>query len=257
MGLYKWTHSRSELMFYQIILALVATPVVLFLGVNWSWLWLTLAITAIFNVCFVEAFTHRFCAHSAYKLSRPIEAILIVLSSVVPGTGSCAGWVANHIAHHKYSDTEKDPHSASHSTLWELLKGKYPNTGSIYSVRYLLDDPLHKSVHLYYVIWMAAWALIWFALFGLNGLYFGVLLPWAIGPLLSGIQNYTLHLHTIGNYRSFDTPDKSQNSPIGHLLSFGAAGWHNNHHAKPGRWNTAFKKYEFDISAWFIKMIKK
>lgn len=258
MKLWEYTRSRGEFMPLQVLLVVTLLPVLHYTTqLNYQWLWATLGVVAFFNICLIEAFAHRFCTHGAYQLSKPVEWLLAVLTSVVPGTGSTMGWAMIHAAHHQYSDTEKDPHSAQYSKFWELLVWRYPYTGTLHSVRYLARDPIHKSLHQYYVLWMLGWACLWYWLAGINGLMFIVLLPWALGPFLSTVQNYMLHAKAPLNYRSFDTPDHSQNSPSMHLLSFGACGLHNNHHAHPRSWNTVMKKGEVDTAAWFIRLIRK
>lgn len=258
MKFWEYTRSRGEFMPLQVLITLLATPfVVTHPDFNWGLLWTTFLIVGLFNVCLVEAFAHRFCTHGAYKLHKPMEWLLAILTSVVPGTGSTIGWTMVHTAHHQYSDTEKDPHSSRYSNFWDLLVWRYPYNGTMYSARHLTRDPVHKSLHQYYVLWMLSWLVMWYLLVGINGLFFVVLLPWSLGPILSTIQNYMLHTNSPFNYRNYDTPDNSQNSPAMHILSFGACGLHNNHHAKPREWSTVVKKGEFDTAAWFIGLIKK
>lgn len=257
MKLWELTRARGEAMPLQVIMALLFTGYVLAIDVSYWWLLVTVLIVAIFNICLVEAYLHRWCTHRAYVISKPMEYTLAFLASVVPGTGSTIGWATIHYAHHKHSDTEKDPHSAAHSSFWELLTWKYPYTGTLHSSKLLMADPFHRSLHKYYFIYMFTWAATWYAMAGIEGLYFVVILPWALGPFLSTVQNYYLHVGTKGTYRNFDTPDNSQNSIPMHILSFGACGLHNNHHAKPSSWKTSVKKGEVDVSAFFISLIKK
>jgi stearoyl-CoA desaturase (delta-9 desaturase) len=60
--------------------------------------------------------------------------------------------------------------------------------------------------------------------------------------------------HTWG-YRNFETKEESKNTWWLAILTFGE-GWHNNHHAKPGRWNFSHKWWEIDMSAWVIRLLK-
>jgi fatty-acid desaturase len=257
MKLWELTRSRGEAMPLQVVLTLLVTMGVVTLDINYWWLLITLVIVAVFNVCLVEAYLHRWCTHRSYELSKVAEYMLAFLACVVPGTGSTVGWVAIHSAHHRYSDTEKDPHSAMYTSFWKLLVWRYPYTGTLHSSRNLMGDRFHLSLHRYYFIYMAAWAGFWYSVLGIEGLYFIVLLPWAIGPLLSTIQNYFLHVKTIGTYRTFETSDNSQNSIPMHILSFGACGLHNNHHAFPNKPSTIVTPGEIDTAAMFISFISK
>jgi fatty-acid desaturase len=59
--------------------------------------------------------------------------------------------------------------------------------------------------------------------------------------------------HYIG-YRRYNTNDMSQNSWLASILSLGE-GWHNNHHANPGRWYQGETWWEIDPPAFMIKHI--
>lgn len=54
---------------------------------------------------------HRLWAHSAFKTTKWVETFLAVLTA---GTlqGPILAWASDHILHHKYTDKDKDPHSA-------------------------------------------------------------------------------------------------------------------------------------------------
>lgn len=256
MTLWSITRSRGEAMPVQILVALGAVGYLVWADLDMRWLWATLGIVALFNVVLVEAYLHRYCTHRSYEMPKSIEVVLAFLASVVPGTGSPIGWTAVHTAHHRYSDTDKDPHSCHHSSFWELATWRYPYTGTMKSSRSLFNRKHHVLLHRYYFIAMMLWAVGVYVTLGVHGLVFVVLLPWGLGPLLSTIQNYFLHYPLPGCYRNYDTTDHSQNSPWMHVLSFGACGLHNNHHGNMRAWNTKERWWEFDTAAWFIRWIK-
>lgn len=257
MSLWNITRSRGELMPFQMLLALIGVWFAVYTNTSLVWLWTTLGMFIFFNVVLVEAYLHRYCTHRSYEMHPWVEKILAFFAAVVPGTGSPAGWAALHTAHHRHSDTERDPHSCWYTSFWKLATWQYPYTGTMKSSRRLLEKRHHRWLHQYYVLYMILWAVLVYFLLGLSGLIFIVLLPWGLAPLFSTIQNYFLHCPLPGNYRSYDTNDHSQNTPLMHFLSFGACGLHNTHHAKPTAWNTAEKWWEFDTAAWFIRIVKR
>ena len=53
---------------------------------------------------------HRYCAHRAFKTSRPVQA-LIVLGGCFAYQGNPIWWASKHLRHHKYCDLVQDPHS--------------------------------------------------------------------------------------------------------------------------------------------------
>lgn len=257
MNLWKLTRSRGEAMPVQIAIAFAAGIYAVVVGLDPRWLIATLGVVALFNVVLVEAYLHRYCTHRSYELAGWLEKTLAYLAAVVPGTGSPIGWAAVHTAHHRYSDTPKDPHSCHHNTFLELALWQYPNTGTMKSSRSLFKSRHHLLLHRYYFVAMASWALLVTLVLGVEGLVFVVLLPWGLGPLLSTVQNYFLHYRLPGCYRNYETRDHSQNSPWMHVLSFGACGLHNNHHGNARAWDTRVKSGEIDTAAWFIRLVRK
>lgn len=251
------TRSQGELMPWLALLSLLSLGYAIYADLNFEWLWSTFALCALFNIVLVESYLHRYCTHRSYKLNPVIEKILAVLAAVVPGTGSPLGWMSVHTAHHAYSDTPKDPHSCWHSSFINLAIWRYPYTGTLKSSRPMMNSKFHQFLHRYYLLFLIAWATLNFALFGIEGLIFNVLLTWGLGVGLSVFQNYFLHYPLPFTYRNHETPDHSQNSWLLHFLSFGACGWHNNHHARPKAWHTGEKWWEFDTASWFIRIVRR
>ena len=61
--------------------------------------------------------------------------------------------------------------------------------------------------------------------------------------------------HTFGR-RPFETTDRSRNHWVVGLLALGE-GWHNNHHAFPRSAVHGLDRWQFDLSAWLIAMLKR
>lgn len=60
----------------------------------------------------VTAGAHRYWAHRSYKVTRPLYFILLILQTAA--LQDCViEWVKDHRIHHKYSDTNADPHNAN------------------------------------------------------------------------------------------------------------------------------------------------
>ncbi|GBP32239.1 Acyl-CoA Delta(11) desaturase [Eumeta japonica] len=60
----------------------------------------------------ITAGAHRLWTHRSYKAKLPLRLILLVLNSLAC-QNSIIDWVRKHRLHHKYSDTDADPHNAS------------------------------------------------------------------------------------------------------------------------------------------------
>lgn len=74
----------------------------------------------------ITAGSHRLWAHKSYSASTPLKVLLMLWSSGAH-QGSIFHWSRDHRLHHKFSDTELDPHSISRGFFfshigWLLVK---------------------------------------------------------------------------------------------------------------------------------------
>nr|WIW77224.1 fatty acid desaturase [Mythimna separata] len=78
----------------------------------------------------ITAGAHRLWAHKTYKAKLPLEILLMVLNSIA-FQNSAIDWVRDHRLHHKYSDTDADPHNATRGFFYShvgwLLVRKHPD----------------------------------------------------------------------------------------------------------------------------------
>ena len=65
----------------------------------------------------ITAGYHRLWAHTSYKASTPLK---LFLAAVGAGAveGSIRWWARDHRAHHRYTDTDKDPYSVRKGLLY-------------------------------------------------------------------------------------------------------------------------------------------
>lgn len=54
--------------------------------------------------------SHRLWAHKSYKAKSPLKILLMLLNSGA-NQGSIYHWSRDHRLHHKFSDTDLDPHT--------------------------------------------------------------------------------------------------------------------------------------------------
>lgn len=77
----------------------------------------------------VTAGAHRYWCHKAYKANLPLQ-IILMLCFVSSGQNTIYDWVRDHRIHHKYSETDADPHNAKRGFFfshvgWLMMK-KHP-----------------------------------------------------------------------------------------------------------------------------------
>jgi len=196
---------------------------------------------------------HRYLSHRSFKMPMWKERIVVTLGHMA-GTASAISWVAKHLDHHRFSDTEKDPHTP-HNGIWGMLTFGYKSKASARNkmVLRLARDPYYRALHKYYFLLHFGWMAALFAAFGFEGVLFGHLVPVAFVFLGSAASN--LLGHTIGKQR-YETHDDSTNSMLGAILTWGE-GWHNNHHRYPSRPNSGEYWWEIDIAWYVIRLIRE
>nr|XP_020458823.1 uncharacterized protein LOC109961932 [Monopterus albus] len=94
---------------------------------------LTLAWTAVcylFSALSVTAGAHRLWCHRSYKASLPLRIFLALCNSMA-FQNDIYEWSRDHRAHHKYSETDADPHNAKRGFFFShigwLLVRKHPD----------------------------------------------------------------------------------------------------------------------------------
>lgn len=207
---------------------------------------------------FVEIGYHRFFSHRSFKTSEIKKKFLLIGGTLI-GVGSCISYAGVHRAHHRYSDTDKDPHSPKNIGIirtWLTLWDKnwvidFP------SIKDLIRDPLQMFLHRNYfkivLSWIVFLSLISYFLDSITPLLMAYAIPNLSTFIIAGLTNALAHTEKFG-YVNFQTNDSSRNNQITKFL-FLNVGSHNNHHAYPNAWdfNVRKKWFEFDLEGMIIK----
>lgn len=219
-----------------------------------SYLWFLLGFLSFLwtGIVGVNVALHRYFSHNAFK-TTPFREKILLFSSILTSLGSPAMWCSVHRLHHVTSDTDKDPHNPQNGAL-KTWFGIWPNvTIPKRFIAPFVKTPLMRFVHdNYFAISFALVAVL--ALIDIRLAAFLYSLP-AVG-CFHGAQAIGVLPHLTGKwqlgYRTYDVKDLSHNNWLAAILSLGE-GWHNNHHANPGRWWQGEKWWEFDPPAFMIK----
>lgn len=220
-------------------------------------------------------FHHMYLTHSSFRARRWVEyagSLLGTLTWRGPFSGPVQ-YVAMHRVHHRYSDTDADPHTPTKGTFYALLGWFWnlPYGFSRYELyeRHAEDiaaDPVHHFLDKHVDGVQAVWGGVCFLFGGLVGS--GIGFDWlnAFRYVLYGVfvksflLIYLANLvdvinHTVG-YRSYETHDHSTNSFIMFAVHLGGAiSWHNNHHAHPSYFTVRKKWWEVDFHYLFLKCL--
>lgn len=215
--------------------------------------WFTFAVAG--SMCL-----HKLAAHRSWTPKNRLIKWIVICWGTLGGLGSTIAWAAGHREHHRHTDLKTDPHRP-YGSLWHKFKMwfYYFPVWNISPgiVKDLMSDPDHKFFHRHYFKII----LTYIAILGIIDIrYIGYF--WAIPVLylLFGISWATViaHIRQLGyfSWRTFNTKDYTYNSNFWQVIVAGE-GYHNTHHACPWLWDTAIYKGEFDITAWFIKLVGK
>jgi stearoyl-CoA desaturase (delta-9 desaturase) len=220
-----------------------------------SWTGVALLVAGIyaFGMLGINVGFHRLLAHRGFACPRWVERTLAILGTAClqfsPGF-----WVAVHRRHHRFTDTDGDPHSPRHGFWWShfgwLVVRRAPDMkpGAMVQrfARDLMRDPFHawlERKNVWALVGLAFWALFFLAGLGaalLSGeamsgaVQHGLsLVVWGGALRTVAVWHTTWAVNSVAHvwgYRTYETADDSRNNWLVALLANGE-GWHNNHHA--------------------------
>ena len=190
---------------------------------------------------------HRYFSHRSFKTYPWFENVMLFLGSMTGG-GTPLSWVGTHRFHHKYSDTEDDPHGPVSRTVFQSYTHQWqykriPRT----IIKDLVRMPNVLWMHKNYWKVMFIWAFILLAIDPLV-FVFGFCVP-AVAAYHTYAQINTF-CHLFG-YRNFRIEGQSSNIPF-MFWAFGE-NYHNNHHRFPWSYRIGLRWWEFDPCAWLLE----
>lgn len=189
----------------------------------------------------ITAGMHRLYSHKSYKATLPLR-LFWVIGATLAYENSVFTWARDHRVHHKYSETDADPHDSRRGLFfahmgWLMVKktDELKKMKDVVDVSDLLEDKLVVFQHTYYK----------FLLFSMTALV--VYLPtqlWNETLLISfGTQvlriitthHFTWFINSIAHWEgeySYDDTIWPVESLLPAVFSMGE-GWHNFHHRFP------------------------
>ena len=183
---------------------------------------------------------HRYFSHKSFRTNKFWHYFILFCSTIVT-VGSPISWVAVHLKHHRFSDTEKDSHSPEHKGYFKVFFGYFYDIYDLelkYAVR-LMRDKDHVFVAKHY--------------FKLHLAYVVMLL--AINPVLVFPLYFyptVLSLVMAGAINVFNHWNGTLNDSK--LLAWitGGEGWHKYHHDNPSKWKLLYP----DLCGFLINLIR-
>jgi fatty-acid desaturase len=234
------------------------------------------------NLCY-----HRILTHQGMVAPKWLEHGLAILG-VCTLQDSPACWVAMHRMHHKYSDTQPDPHSPWVNFFWGhcgwlmIVNRDFRNVNYYERfVRDILKDPFYLRLErnscwtfiyaAHALLFLAAGFVIGWASSGgwasgsssqpaMDGLQFGMsLMVWGVFMRTVLTWHITWSVNSVTHvwgYQNYDTKENSRNNILVGLWSNGE-GWHNNHHADQRAASHGHRWWEFDLTWQTVRILER
>ncbi|MBK7392037.1 MAG: fatty acid desaturase [Chloracidobacterium sp.] len=236
---------------------LLAIPVL------WTFSWQNLAALLIGNWIVgslgVGLGWHRLLTHRGFKAPKWLEYTLSIFATMSMQDPPDK-WIATHRMHHKFVDTDKDPHSARSGFWWPqigwVIWGKAQDHDEATMKKYvpdLLKDRGHVLISRFYLVPIAVSIALLFAIGGWTMVVWGVAARVVVGWHTTWFVNSLSHIY---GKRPHDTGDLSTNNWFVAILTFGE-GWHNNHHMSPTSARHGTEWYQFDMNWIAIRIFEK
>ncbi|KAM6105085.1 LOW QUALITY PROTEIN: stearoyl-CoA desaturase [Pterocles gutturalis] len=218
----------------------------------------------------ITAGCHRLWSHRSYKATLPLRIFLAIANSIAfqvstSSVNDIYEWVRDHRCHHKFSETDADPHNAKRGFFFShigwLLVRKHPDVhreGPELDLSDMKADKVVMFQRRYYKLVV----LLCFTLPTVVPWYFWdesivisffipAILRYAIGLNATWLVNSAAHM--FGN-RPYDQHINPRENP---LVSLGALGegFHNYHHTFPYDYSTSEFGWRFNLTTAFIDLM--
>lgn len=231
-------------------------------GVGLSWFtglglgaWLWVIFLYLIRMLATTAVYHRLLTHKAYNTS-PLFKRLGSLVAASAGQMGPSWWKAHHEEHHRFTDSENDPHSSRVGFWWSHYQWLlYPGKSTpLHLPSDIEQDVVMRLIDRFHFVPLIGLGILSYGIGGLEYLsaYFV-----STTLLFHGVALVNSVCHKFGS-QPFKTDDCSRNNWIAAVLTLGE-GWHNFHHAFPWSARQGFTisngelRYVTDVTFWFIR----
>jgi len=242
-------------------------------------LWLLFSSAKLYTIAFavalwpisligITAGAHRLWAHRSYKAKLPLRIILAVCNTIA-FQGCAIHWARDHRVHHKFSETDADPHNAKRGFFFShvgwLLCKKHPDViekGRSIDISDLLADPVLVFQKKHYLILMPLACFIlptlapmyfWSESF-VNSFFVATMFRWTFVLNVTWLVNSAAHKW---GDKPYDVNIQAVQNPTVAVFALGE-GWHNYHHVFPWDYKTAeLGNYRANFTTAFIDFFAK
>jgi len=251
-------------------LFLLLTPIAAVAGIWWHAT--TMGVTLLEPVLFVIWYLacglsitvgyHRLFSHRSHEASWPLR-LFYALFGAGAFENSALNWCADHRIHHRHTDNEEDPYSATRGfwwshILWVMIDEGGPRSHDLSQVKDLQADPILAWQHRWYVliavgVGMGLPALVGYAFGGVPGAVGGFVWAGLARTVFTHHGTFLINsaAHIWGT-QPYGDANSSRDSPALAFLTFGE-GYHNFHHTFQADYRNGHRWFHFDPSKWWIQ----
>jgi stearoyl-CoA desaturase (Delta-9 desaturase) len=242
---------RTSIPFFALhLLPLLA----IFTGVPWT-AWVLFGVTYWTRMFFITAGYHRYFSHRTFKTGRVFQFVLAFGGASASQKGPL-WWAGHHRMHHRYADTELDPHTPRKGFWWSHVGWILSDDTSDRPAGTMKDFEKYPEIRfISRHDWIAPWslAIVCFLVAGLPGLLIGFFLSTVVLWHSTFLINSLAHVY---GSRRFATTDTSRNNLLLALLTMGE-GWHNNHHRQASVCRQGLRWWEIDATYYVLCALER
>lgn len=209
----------------------------------------------------ITAGAHRLWAHRSYKAKKPLKFILILFDCFA-FQNDVIEWARDHRVHHKYSETDADPHNATRGFFFShmgwLLVRKHPEVkekGAKFDISDLTADPMlmfqRRHYKLLTILFCFVIPTVVPRLWGEStyvAFYVAALLRYCYTLHVTWCINSVAHMW---GFRPYDKNISPRQNIFTALCALGE-GWHNYHHVFPFDYKTSEFPWMVNPTTMFI-----
>lgn len=257
-----WWFSTLKQIKWPTAIFLVSTPPLAIYGATTTPLQANTAYLSLFMFIFaglgITVGYHRYFAHRAFDAVKPIRYLLLLMGTTA-FQGSAIWWCRDHRAHHRFSDTPKDPYGVDRGFFWAHMGWLFVKQDESKIGKTDMSDLLADPILMFQ--WKYFHALALFTSFfiptmiaGLGwGDYWGGFYYACVARIVL-VNQSTFCINSVAHYfgESTYSDDRSSKDALWvSFLTFGE-GYHNFHHEFPYDYRNGVRWYNFDPSKWLI-----
>ncbi|KAI1283695.1 Stearoyl-CoA desaturase 5 [Halotydeus destructor] len=213
----------------------------------------------------ITAGSHRLWSHRSYRASLPLETFLLI-GQTIAGQNSAYGWSRDHRNHHKWVDTDGDPHNSKRGFFFThcgwLMTRKHPelitksrkldysdldaNKLLAFQRKYYLPLYLSFTIVLPSLVPVVMWnESVWFSFLSVY------VLRYVINLHITWFVNSAAHMF---GERPYDSKLQPAENTWVSIIAHGE-GYHNFHHKFPSDYQASEHGHGFNLTTRFINLM--